>query len=509
MTRRSVGLFAGLFCLYASFSPTKIAGMGYTGEIIACAEQLATRLLGGSGPIDWPRHGFLEPLLQLPFILPAQLLFGRSAARAETLASFHPILMTALLCALLFAWAQRLTTARRAFAVTIGAAFATMLWPYAYIGLEPSQSFFLLLAAWCALVETRRGWGATLGFAVAAAIASAVKSNGIFLLPALGWLGICFFRDGRRFDAGKVARLGLVAGIVGGVFALGGWTRSFFWAKQGGGEAMFVSPRFLIEGPIDFLINLWGLLTSANKGLAIYAPLAALGLLGMRRAFRAEPRLAVFALLALGGTAGAISMLRVWAEETWGPRYLHCAIGPLALCLAAAIGRVRLDRPVRVVLAGAFAMGLTVSFLGASFYYGLLQAAATRANLCTLENLQFDPHLNHVKFNAALLAIWARGRLGQEDRAAPWPREPFWWFEAPADAPAAKTVDLREYAAPQPIWTRGWRSAGAFPKMRAAALLLLVLGLGGLWRAGRSLADEGDEARQIGGAKDGQPGRAG
>src|SRR5207253_5615063 len=106
-----------------------------------------------------------------------------------------------------------------------------------------------------------------------------------------------------------------------------------------------------------------------------------------------------------------------WSEETWGPRYLHSAVAPLLLCLAAA----RRDRPFRlkreVPLAALAGCGLFVSFLGVTFYYGLLHRAALASTRSNLETIQNDPGWNHVRFNLELLRTWIEG--GTRERR--WP----------------------------------------------------------------------------------------
>ncbi|MFN0087756.1 MAG: hypothetical protein ACKVX9_20360 [Blastocatellia bacterium] len=480
--RRILIFFLALTLIYAAFSPMRISGMGYMVENLMSADQIASRIVGVfrgeavSAPIEWPRHGFMEPLLELPFVLPVHLAGGSLDYKDAALA-FYPLVLTALLCTLVFAWGRRLTTERRAYGLALGPAFSTFLWPYAYIGMEPAQSLFLLVGGYLALREGARNWAATLGFAISIAIACAAKSNGAFLLPALAWLTVCFFRDGRRFDRSKCLRILLVVGIVAACFALGFHTRGQYWGKTGAGAAMFVSRKFLIDHPIDYAMNAWSILLSPNKGLAIFAPLAMLGLLLIGRAWRVRPGLAVFALLILAGNIGAVSLLRVWGEETWGPRYLHGAIAPLALCLAAALGRERLRPRLKIAMAGCAGLGLAVSFLGAFFYYGSLHAAATSAGLSTLEGLQSNPRLNHVKFNAALLEVWLRGRLSRVEEPVLWPRAPFWWFEAPPGRPAEPSVDLRQWALPQPPWTRGNQRQRIPPGVRYIGLAGLVPGL--------------------------------
>ena len=69
-----------------------------------------------------------------------------------------PLLETAGLATLLFLWAARLAgDLRWGVTVALGAAFCTLLWPYAYTGLEPTQSLLLLIIGYLALSAETAG----------------------------------------------------------------------------------------------------------------------------------------------------------------------------------------------------------------------------------------------------------------------------------------------------------------------------------------------------------------
>ena len=72
------------------------------------------------------------------------------------------------------------------------------------------------------------------------------------------------------------------------------------------------------------------------------------------------------------GPRGVLSFLEMWSDETWGPRYLHSALGPLVLCFAASRRSRPLHLRTEAPLAAAVLLGLGVSFLGTLFYYGSL-----------------------------------------------------------------------------------------------------------------------------------------
>src|SRR5206468_6773775 len=102
--------------------------------------------------IDWPRHGFLELVFEVPFLLVSRLLSGSSAESADRILAIEPVLVTSLLVTLVFTWVHRITSSLVwGYCLALIAGLSTMLWPYAYIGLETTQSLFLLLSGFLAL----------------------------------------------------------------------------------------------------------------------------------------------------------------------------------------------------------------------------------------------------------------------------------------------------------------------------------------------------------------------
>ena len=442
--------FAGILLLYLAFSPFSVAGMGYIGEEMNACRQIGSRLQGGHDPVEWPRNGAAGLLFQCPFMAAGDALLGASTLSEDAGLSWQPAVLTALLVTLVFVWGSGLAQSRAwGFLLATATGFATLLWPYAYIGLETTQSLFLLVAGFLALDDRApRSWGRCVLFGICAGIAVGVKSGGVLLLPAAAYLAWCLFRgceDEARPSAGKAA---VTLAIIVLLFAANAYVRHIAWARYGGAASF--AALWLVRDPISPLLNLMALLASPNKGLFLYAPLTLLALIALPRAFRAAPRAAVFAVLTLLGLAGGLSLLGMWSDETWGPRYLHSAVAPLVLCLAAS----KRDRPVRLrlepALVLAVAIGLAVSFLGVAFYYGTLMAVATTATTPTLETLQTDMTWNHVRFNGRLLRVWLRSRQGAaypQYLPAGW----FWSFRRLEHAPDWKRVELTPFAHPQPL----------------------------------------------------------
>ncbi|MBO0721012.1 MAG: glycosyltransferase family 39 protein [Blastocatellia bacterium] len=490
---------AALTFFYLSFSPSTIAFMGYMEENITAADQLAGDLihlarLEPLSKIEWTHHGCTETILEAPFILLSKFFFGESRIWMGRVLLLQTILATSLLCTLILLWVRRLTGSRVwGYLLALFAGVATMLWPYAYIGMETTQSLFLFGAAYLVLLRDKKGsWSEAAQLGLACAVAVSAKMNGIFLLPAVGFLLLIYFTKTPTPESGlsksNWPKYTFIIGLIVFSVILNRYTRNTYWAGQGGEENYLAT--IIVDSPLTFVFNLFNYFGSANKSLFIFAPIVILSFLGIRRAYKAQPAIVIWALLTLSGLAGGFALMVVWSEETWGPRYLHSAIAPLLLCFAASVS----GRPFRwqreLPLLATVVLGVFISFLGVVFHYGCLYVAAKESSHSSLEAFQHDPRFNHLRFNLNMLRIWGRARLGLESKPELWPPEPFWWFARPADAPAIKQVDLRETAIPMPVLFRGWNAGSmsersTYRVLRKACFGFLVLGLIGLWRVGR------------------------
>ena len=484
--RLAAVFFAAVFLLLLAFSPGRIASMGYMPEILEAGRRLLDRgeailtgVPGAQEAITLPRHGFGELAAALPFLAVARIAFGPSAEWADRALSLQPVLSTALICTILFAWTLRLTGSP-AWGAVLGllAGFSTMLWPYAYIGLETTQSLFLLLAALLALeTDAPPTWTRSLLFAACGAVAVSIKTPSVFLLPALTWLAWCLFGrqiahepERRRRVEPKVLVVGC---IVAAVWALNTWTRIRFWHGA-------FTVGWVVAGPMDLALQVWSALLSANKGLLVFCPILVLAIFRLEVAFSRHKRLVTFAVLVLAGQLLGTCMLIYWSEETWGPRYLHSSIAPLVLCLAVA----KAGRPFRasreLPLLGLGAAGALIALLGILFWYGRLFQAAGPTLLSTIENYQYDIDFNHIRFNAQLARVW----LG-EDRIAGqdlWPPHQKIWYAKNTPPPRfrpRRQVSLAPFAVPQPALLQ---PGAALP--RGVFLAALALGTAALgWLA--------------------------
>jgi hypothetical protein len=442
--RLALLLFAGFACFYLSLSPGTIAGMGYTSEEMASADRMLTRAdawVKGVPvpPMLWSRHGPLPVLFDVPFVA-----LGKFFLSPDFLLSFQPVLLTAALLAVLFLWLRTLASPGMSLFLTFAGAFGTMLWPYAYIGLETKQSLFVLLCGYLSMAcgAQRKRWQVML-LALSFALALSIKSTGLMLAPALGYAVWVQFRDDWR---NRRADLLTVMAIAGCFWVFSAWGREQFWQGRGLKALLF----WLVDSPIVAFTNAIGIFGSPTKGLFVYAPILLVCLYAVPRAWRTHRDLTVFAMLVLAGIAAEMSLLRVFADELWGSRYLHVAIAPLLLCIGAARQRWhwRKDAP----MAALAAAGLVVSFLGAFYYYGVRLQAAAQVGQNTAEGLMGDGVWNQVAFHGRLFRVWMTP--GKEP--ALWTTRHEWMYTAPPGTGPWKSVDLRALCEPQSLMLRLW-----------------------------------------------------
>ena len=442
----AVTLFVSVVLVYLSLSPGSIAHMGYLGEEIHTGNLLLSRWAEGSRTeMNWSRHGVLPVLLDLPLLAVGRVVEQRAGISQEQVLSLSPVLWTGGLVALLFVWLRRITRhVIWSYTLSLIAGFCTLLWPYAYIGLEPKQSLCVVAAAYLALATAGRAtYTRSLWFGLACAGAISLKISGTYLIPAVAFLiGVRALRQRHAPDPRWPWHMLVVVALAGVVYA--GNVVTISWNADPRGVTLASLSIWFVDNPVTFLFNLFELLASPAKGLIVYSPVCLLALLAMRQAWHRDRALVTFCGLVLGGTAIGFAMLRVWSDETWGSRYLHVTVAPLILCLGLTVRTFGLAH--KVALATTAILGLWISFLGSFCYYGVLHTVATATEQATLEAFQGDPVWNHVRFNTRLFNIW----WSASQEAAIWTPTHQWWFTRPPNAPAWKSFDLRRWRSPNP-----------------------------------------------------------
>lgn len=493
--------FLALTFFYLSLTPGTIEGQGYNRENLIAANQIVTNVFNTfTGrpllKVEWTRHGFVEPLFHLPFATASRVLPGDPVKWTGRLAVLQPILATAILCALVLIWAYRLTESLRwGVLLAACAGLGTMLWPYVYIGLETTQSLALLLVAFIVLGrEPKKSWSEALLFAVACAVTVTVKLNGVFLAPAVVFLIFEYFAGlGQiRHSAAENAdpaqslkktlrrtyrlKLAVVLTTIAVFYALNHLAKSRYWAGMDAGVSYFFD--ILTDSPLTAAMQAFAYFGSPNKSLFLFCPVLALSFLSLGKAWRQQPRIVILTLLTLGGLIGGFSITRVWADETWGPRYLHATIAPLILCLAASCSAIRFQWRQTFSVVILMLAGMAISLQGSLFAYDLLHKASIESSQSTLEKIQHDLRLNHQQFNWQLFKIW----VGGTSQSKNWPAPTRWWFVKPDDAPPEKTIDLSKFARPQTLLAQSWKesspvSPGLFMIMKSFCAACLAISL--------------------------------
>jgi hypothetical protein len=485
-------LFLGLSASYVCLSPGSIAGQGYTAEDIDSGLRLlsvGTAWIKGQSvpPMIWSRHGPVPVVLDLPF-----LKLGKLVISPDFFLSFQPALLTAGLVTLLFLWLRKLCPPGISLFLSLTAAFGTMLWPYAYIGLETKQSFLLFLAGYLALAGGKpRSWPHVLFFATVCGLAISVKSTGIIMWPVIAFLVYAQSGDDWRAQRGKLLTSAL---IVGTIWAIGHWGINRYWIPRGGGTASF--RVWLIDSPLLIFSNTIGVFGSPTKGLFVYAPILIASLYAVPRTFGSHRRVAVFAILITICNMALLSILTDPTADGWGPRYMHVVIAPLMLCIGAACTQSNWRAVLSLVLLAV--IGACISFLGAFYYYGQRDFAAAKAGQNTLEWLTGDAVWNPIGFHARLLRVWL-----SDNGSTPvlWTPKHIWVWTPPPDAQPWKSIDLREYCQPQSFLVRFWHvpKQGTAFKIFTLYLTCLILGVLLLaWVVVRTIRDQRDVAALVG-----------
>jgi len=473
--RAAVLLFVGLFGIYLAFSPGTVDGRGYIQEDMDSGLHMLKVITGwthgrSAPPMVWSQHGAVSIFFDLPFIEVGTLL-----ATPDAVESIQFVLFTAALITLLYLWLLKICTPGMSLLLTLSAAFGTMLWPYAYIGLETKQSFFVLLTGYLALACGRiRTWPGLVLFATCCGLSLTLKSTGLSLLPAVAYVAAVQFKDDWRERRTQVY---VLIAVALGVWAVGAWTRNIYWNLYGGS---FQSMRpWMIDSVMAPISNLVGVFGSPVKGLFVYAPIVIISLFAIPVALKRNPSIPIFAILVTAGTAAVLSLMKFQYDEVWGCRYMHLAIAPLILCIGAACPRFYWRRDF--VLIATVLVGFVIAFLGAFFYYGVRSFAARDAQQNTAEWLTGDIVWNELTFSSRLFNVWL-----WKDANASWTPGHIWAWVPPPGATPWQTVDLRKYAEPQSYLLKNWsHRSGLKRKMilgvYGASLVIGLLALVGVF----------------------------
>jgi hypothetical protein len=485
--RETLYVFLAFFLIYLSLSPGTVMEQGYMPGNLSAATEFVGDVTGywlrfnpAPHALVVPHNGIFELLCEVPFVFLAHIFFGPAPEWADRMLSVESVLFTALLCMLIFLWVRKITGSSRSglfFALLAG--FTTMLWAYAYINMETTQSFFLMLAAYLGLgAEHERTWLRAVVFGICCGLAISVKSAGVLLMPAIAWLVANYFRDqfAAHFKSMRYwYKTAGVAAVVAIILCITVLTKSRWTPNP---DSAGVVQDSLVQ-PFRALLNFLSYFGSVNKGLFIYCPVMLLSFLYIKRAADRNLKVVIFAVLALGGMALGCSTFYWWSDECWGPRYLNCTVAPFVLCFALVWKAAALGRRAKIVLAILSSWGLVVSLLGALFAYHSLHAAAIYSSPATIEELQYDVTWNPIWFDFRLLRIWLRGPTAPPQPDEIWPSNLHDWGTVPQNRlDTVHSLNIRQWAMPQSFLIRTWYLWGTRADLVCWWICALALGGG-------------------------------
>jgi len=261
----------------------------------------------------------------------------------------------------------------------------------------------------------------------------------------------CYFlgpeKSWRDFRGAHVRKTLLASAAVLSVYLVNNHVKMSYW--KGAGAATFVTSDMLVKDVTSYLLNLWSLFFSPNKSFFIFAPFTILAAAGASRAYRVNPRIAIFASLVVSGNVGALSLLLPWADEVWGPRYLHVCVAPLIVCFALTKKGVEFELGKELFPVAVLILGFLITFPGCLFSYTSLSQAAVASSHSSIDAYLYDINYNHLKFNLKLAEIVVKENLHLRQEAENWPPKPRWWYVDPEQKEWGQ-VNLVDYASTQP-----------------------------------------------------------
>ena len=424
LLRPSVLFFLGLFLLYAAVSQEGRAG--YEFENYMTAESIVER---GSMQFVWPadaapkliypRHGILQPLLEAPLywaareigFAPSSLLDTQTSLRSRGFAVslFLPI-MGALTGLLLLDLGKRLFAPRTAWLIALLAATATMLFPYAALGMElfltatMTASVYFLFR----LKESGRLLFAALAGMAMGALLNSKGYAGAFLVVLGAYALYVVWLQRQRTPQQKIALLATMALAFLPFFALYAW---FGVVRDGNWLHL---PSATIYMRMATTVQDWyGYLFAPGKSIFLYNPpllLLPFALAPMYRRFRAETML-------LAGLVATLMLLfaGTWAafpDEVWGPRYWTPLVQLLMLCCGPAVDRLLTSHRGKTLLLAIFASGLYVQILGVTFQYAIPIRIAQTGGAANTPEMYFVPQYSSLYINSLNLVSGLRRTFG-------------------------------------------------------------------------------------------------
>jgi len=311
------------------------------------------------------------PFLALPFLGAAFTLYGGYTSWGPSIPlseTFVALMGAAAACFVYLLGRMFFRRSTSAF-LALAFAFSTICWPFAtYFFQSDVSAFFVLMTAYFALRasrDPRSGAAASLVSGLAAGVAFSVDYVNAVLLPFV----IIFLLVSKRSSKGSMARtaLAFVIGALPGLAAIGAYNYAIFGDPFTTTEQYFngqTSVFASFTNPIYSGLELD--LVSFSRGLFVYSPILALGVMGYLDAFRGKANRRE-TLMLLGMFLCILLPYAAWYQPDggvgFGPRFLVAAI-PFLLLPAGYVLESTRGKTLLCVYAALIA-GVVINGLGA------------------------------------------------------------------------------------------------------------------------------------------------
>jgi glycosyltransferase involved in cell wall biosynthesis len=415
---------------------------GYEGETALAAGRL------WSGHYEVKRAGLGALLLYMPFIGIFRVLHITDFKYFTLI----PIFYSAVSMGILFLCLERMKFRRSAaLAASLLVASASVVWPYANIGMEYQAMLYLLLL-FLSLVIWQEKRADPLWVGVALAFLSVAKSYGImFALPML--LFVCIVLK----DSGELVRLRspkFLLRLFLPVVALYSLTMILAYMSYG-----TLSGAYSLSH--EFQITCWwegfyGIFFSAGKSIFLYSPLLLLTLFFWPEFYRKHRPAAWFIATAFVLLLLVTAPFSYWSDETWGVRKLVSITPLLSLPLALLFEKDKLQKGKSVLAISAVVaiilFSVYVQVLGASYSYGKQLVFLRENNLDSLSSMRYIPQLSQINLDHEFLVSYLGG-------AHVFHYEEMSWFRPLGGendvAFHEVATELRQFDRPDIVWLAG------------------------------------------------------
>lgn len=358
----------------------------------------------------YTRHGIAQPILEVPFFVLGHVLQGKipspkvetsisnisSLDAAELISvSLLNIVLSAFIVVLTYLTSLTLFKKRDVSLIAaLITGFATIIWPYSAIGLEPLLTVSFLASFYFLLRNKNKSNFLHLLLAgVAIAILINSKNYGFYLSIPLIMYSLAGFKRARLRDWSAFLSI-----VLAGFFV-------FIWYNN----VRFNNPLGFSPGGFPTAItsipdSILSFTVSFGKSFFVYSPILILGLFVLKRFFqehRAEFLVWSATLVLVVG-----SLFQFWflpSDEMWGPRYL-VLFAPIMAILAAVKFRDLLGTNIgKLISAALLLVSIWVQLIGVSFFGTDPLKAAFQAGAKNMDEVNYVPSFSPVYLGSLML----------------------------------------------------------------------------------------------------------